>query len=204
MLDLRLSRARIVATGDAERRRRERDLHDGVQQRLLALTYDLQVAREGAKRDATVAVIAPLDDASGQAHAAHEELRELAHGIYPAVLAETGLRRALETLVDRSPVPLRLFATVEGRCSTTAETTAYVVVDESVGDAARRRASHVTVRVARDEGLIVVEVDDDGRKPDGPVVHCADRVGAAGGRMSLSPLSTEGMRVRVRAEIPCA
>ena len=99
--EVQRSRAQIVAAGDAERRRLERDLHDGAQQRLLALTYDLRVACKAAEDEHETSTLVVLDGAVKEARACHQELRDLAHGIYPAVLAEAGLAAALRTLADR-------------------------------------------------------------------------------------------------------
>ena len=103
--DLRASRARVVEVGDSERRRLERNLHDGAQQRLLALSYDLRLARAGSKTSGAPEVTALLTSAEKEAQTAIDELRELAHGIYPAVLTEAGIGPALWTLADSAPLP---------------------------------------------------------------------------------------------------
>ena len=120
---LRASRARIVATGDAERCRLERDLHDGAQQRLLALSYDLRLARASAEADGDPELVEVLASAAEDAHAALDELRELAQGIYPAILAEAGLGPALATLADRAALPIELGEVTTTRHSTAVETT---------------------------------------------------------------------------------
>jgi signal transduction histidine kinase len=191
-----------VAAGDRERRRRERDLHDGAQQRLLALTYDLRNAR-AISGDATEPSVAEhLDDAIEAVHAAHDDLRELAHGIYPAVLAEAGLARALEALVDRAPIPTRLDAEGLARCDADTEMTAYVIADEMLRDAARRGAGRSRLRVSTSDGVLVLEAHDDGRAPDGPIVHGQDRAGATGGHLTLAQ-RVDG-DVTIRLEMPCA
>jgi signal transduction histidine kinase len=200
--ELRESRARIVAAGDRERRRRERDLHDGAQQRLLALTYDLRAARALAGDTAEPSVSEHLDAAIHAVHAAHEELRELAHGIYPAVLTEAGLARALESLVERAPIATRLEAEGLARCDPDAEMTAYVVADELLRDAARRGAGRARLQVSTMGDLLVLESHDDGWSPDGPIVHGQDRAGAAGGRLTLE--KRVDADVIIRLEVPCA
>ncbi len=198
--ELRASRERIVATADRERVRREQALHDGAQQRLLALTYDLRAAREaadGASRMLTV----HLDEAIADAHAAHDELRELAHGIYPAVLGEAGLQPALEGLAERSAIPVRLHASGVGRCDQGAEMTAYVIADELVRDAVARAATSADMHTSLEVGALVLDVQDDGSAPASPIVHGVDRAGAAGGRLLLS--GHDGA-VRHRMEVPCA
>jgi signal transduction histidine kinase len=193
---LRASRVRIVETGDSERRRLERDLHDGAQQRLLALSYDLRLARAQAQADGDAPTGSLLTQATGQAQAALDELRELAHGIYPAILAEAGLTPALASLADAAPLPVELRDAAEGRYPAVVETCAYVLVAEALDDAAGRGASHATVSVARDGGRLVVTVGDDGTDRTAAMVQVADRVGALDGRLAVEP-------TRLRAELPC-
>jgi signal transduction histidine kinase len=197
LADLRASRVRIMETGDAERRRLERDLHDGAQQRLLALSYDLRLARAQAAADGDTQTGSLLAQATGQAQAALDELRELAHGIYPAILTEAGLGPALATLADAAPLPVELRHAAEGRYPAVVETCAYLLVAEALDDAAGRDASHATVSVARDGGQLVVTVDDDGTDRTSSMVQLADRVGALDGDLAVEPR-------RLRAELPCA
>jgi signal transduction histidine kinase len=143
-----------------------------------------------------------VDAAIAAVHAAHDELRELAHGIYPAVLAEAGLARALEALVDRAPIPSRLEAERSAGCDAGQEMTAYVIADELVRDAARRGATRSRLRVWTSDDLLVLEAQDDGWSPDGPILHGQDRAGAAGGRLMLEK-RIDG-DVRTRLELPCA
>jgi signal transduction histidine kinase len=185
-----------VETGDAERRRLERDLHDGAQQQLLALSYDLRVARAQAQADDDAPTGSLLTQATEQAQAALGELRELAHGIYPAILAEAGLTPALATLAEEAPLPVEIVAATDGRYPAAVETAAYLLVAEALQDAAGRRASHAVVRVARDVGRLVVTVEDDGTDRTSPMVELADRVGALEGRLTVEP-------TRLRAELPC-
>jgi signal transduction histidine kinase len=193
---LRASRVRIVETGDAERRRLERDLHDGAQQRLLALSYDLRLARAQAQADGDSQSGSLLIQATDQAQAALEELRELAHGIYPAILTEAGLATALATLADAAPLPVEIRDATQGRYPTTVETCAYLLVAEALQDAVGRDASHATVSVARDGGRLVVTVGDDGTDRTATMVQLADRVGALDGQLAVETR-------RLRAELPC-
>jgi signal transduction histidine kinase len=195
--DLRLSRTRIVETGDAERRRLERDLHDGAQQRLLALSYDLRVARSAAEAEDDVETATLLGEATGDAQAALGELRELAHGIHPAILTEAGFGPALASLADGAPVVVEIGETVGERYQAPVETTAYLVVAEAIDDAARRGASYAVVNAAREDERLVVKVEDDGSERSSTMVHLSDRVGAVGGRLEVEPTT-------LRAEIPCA
>jgi signal transduction histidine kinase len=193
---LQTSRARVVETADAARRRLERDLHDGAQQRLLALSYDVRLARAGAADDDDVELVSLLDAAADQTDAALEELRELAHGIYPAILTEAGLGPALETLADEAPLPVELDDLAAERTALAVERTAYVVVDEAIDDAAERGAEWLRVRVRRDAGRLVVGIEDDGAPRSAQPVHLLDRVGALGGSLDVGDTT-------LRAEIPC-
>jgi signal transduction histidine kinase len=193
---LQNSRARIVETGDAARRRLERDLHDGAQQRLLALSYDLRLARAGAAGDDDTQLVAILDAAATQTDAALEELRQLAHGIYPAILTEAGLGPALETLADEAPLPVELAKLPAERAAIAVERTAYVVVDEAIDDAAGRSAGWLRVLVHREADRLVVDIEDDGAPRSERLVHMLDRVGALGGSLAVGDNT-------LRAEIPC-
>jgi signal transduction histidine kinase len=194
---LRASRVRIVETGDTERRRLERDLHDGAQQRLLALSYDLRVARAQAQADDDRHTGSLLTQATEQAQAALGELRELAHGIYPAILAEAGLAPALASLADTAPLPVEIRDAAQGRYPAAVETCAYLLVTEALDDAASRDASHGTISVVQDGGRLVVTVEDDGTDRTSAMVQLADRVGALDGQLTVEPR-------RLRAELPCA
>jgi signal transduction histidine kinase len=194
--DLRASRVRIVETGDTERRRLERDLHDGAQQRLLALSYDIRLARAQAQTNGDSQTGSLLIEATDHAQAALGELRELAHGIYPAILAEAGLAAALVTLADAAPLPVEICDPMEGRCPAAVETAAYLLVAEALQDAAGRSASHTTVSTVRNGGRLVVTVQDDGSDRTSAMVQLADRVGALDGRLTVEP-------TRLQAEFPC-
>jgi signal transduction histidine kinase len=195
--ELRASRARIVETGDAERRRLERDLHDGAQQRLLALSYDLRLARATAEADGDPELVTLLAAAGDQAQTALGELRELAHGIYPAILAEAGLGPALATLADEVPLPVELGEAPPERFPAPVETAAYLAVSEAVDDAARRGASFASADVRREGTQLIVVVGDDGGSRSSDLVHLADRIGALGGKLEVRGTT-------LRAVIPCA
>jgi signal transduction histidine kinase len=195
--DLRASRGRIVETGDAERRRLERNLHDGAQQRLLALSYDLRLARSSALADDDAELAAVLATAGEQAQLALDELRELAHGIYPTILTEAGLGPALLTLADDAPLPVEIDAVAEERYPEAVESAAYRTIVEAVQDAAHSGASHARVQIAPKDDRLVLEVHDDGAHRTSAMQPIADRVGALGGRVDVEP-------TLIRAEIPCA
>lgn len=184
--EVRASRNRIVATADAERRRLERDLHDGAQQRLLAVSYELRLAR--AEADAELARV--LDRAADEVRAALAELRDLAHGIFPAVLDEAGLGPALWTLADTATGPVELDGVPADRLPPDVERAAYLVVAGTV-----EKGSEVGLRVsfARQPGRLVVEVSG---AADDQYLHLADRIGALGGRLVTQAEC-------LRAEIPC-
>ena len=194
--ELRASRARIVEASDAARRRLERNLHDGAQQRLLALSFDLRVAKAAATRDGDEQRVALLDAAGRETGVALEELRVLAHGIYPAILAEAGLAPALETLADEAPLPVELDGVEQTRLPPAVETTAYVAVAEAIEDAHRRGASFLAARVALDGVRLTVTADDDGRAGGPAPENLADRIGALGGSLTVDETG-------LRAEIPC-
>jgi signal transduction histidine kinase len=193
---LRASRGRVVEAGDTARRLLERDLHDGAQQRLLALSYDLRVARAEAARDHDDELVATLDGAAGETDAALEELRELAQGIYPAILTEAGLAPALASLADEAPLPVELGTVPPERQPPSVETTAYVLVAEAIEDAARRGATWLTGSVRLEGPLLVVELADDGATRGSRLVHLADRVGALAGSLEVGETT-------LQAELPC-
>ena len=198
--ELRTSRARIVETADSERRRLERNLHDGAQQRLLALSYDIRVACAAAHADGDAETEMALGDAAGTMQGILGELRDLAHGIYPAVLAEAGIGPALATLADTAPLPVQVLCAECGRYPAPIEAAAYFAVAEAVDDAARRGADHAAVSVAHDGGRLVVTVEDNGSGDASSMVAAADRVGALGGSLTARSAGT----AVCRAEIPCA
>jgi signal transduction histidine kinase len=183
--DLRASRARIVAAGDRERQRLERDLHDGAQQRLLSLALALRMLRSRRPDQAD-----RLADAEAELGLALSDLRELAHGIYPAVLADEGIAAALEELGDRAPVPLTLSAMPEQRLPSAAEAATYFAVAEAL----RTASDGIAVGVRPAGAVLRVEID--GVSPEVDLVAIRDRVGALGGHV-------EAMPVRIVIEIPC-
>jgi signal transduction histidine kinase len=195
--DLRLSRTRIVERADQERRRLERNLHDGAQQRLLALSYDLRLARASAEAEGDAELKEPLDSAISDVQAALEELRGLAHGIYPAILAEGGLAEALEALADEAPLLVELSVVSAERHHASVEAVAYFAVAETITDAAARAATEVHVGIRHADERLLVAVDDDGRQGRTSLEHVADRVGALGGSVDVEPNT-------LRASIPCA
>jgi signal transduction histidine kinase len=202
--DLRESRARIVQAGDAARRKLERDLHDGAQQRLVGLALDLRLAREKLDDDPEAAA-AMLDEASAELSRATEELRELARGIHPAVLSDRGLKAAVESLAKRSPLPIEIDASLEGRLPEPVEAAAYFVVSEALTNVVRHSdADRAEVGITRDNGRLVVEVRDDGSggaDPAGSGLRgLADRVAALDGSLRVDD-PTGGGTV-VRADIP--
>jgi signal transduction histidine kinase len=196
LADLRASRARIVERGDAERRRLERDLHDGAQQRLLALSYDLRLACAAARAEDDPELTTLLDSAVAEAQTALAELRELAHGIYPAVLAEAGLAPALATLADEAPLLVELGELPADRYAPAIETAGYLAIADAVDDAARRRATFIFVEVVQAGDRLVATARDDGAPRGSALTHLADRIGALGGSIDIGATT-------LRAEIPC-
>jgi signal transduction histidine kinase len=203
--EVRASRARIVEASDAERRRVERNLHDGAQQRLVSLAMSLRMARARAEEAGDKALIAELDRSSGDLDRAIAELRELAQGIHPAVLTEDGLHTALEELAERSAVPVRLSAPDE-RYPAPAEATAYFVASEALANVGKYSgASEVSVSVTRENGTLTVEVSDDGVGGADPTKGSGlrgleDRLAALGGELRVE--SPVGRGTRLIARIP--
>jgi signal transduction histidine kinase len=199
------SRSRILAASDEERRRIERDLHDGAQQRLVTLGISLRLIQRGLA-GRSPALRAALDEAVGEVGRAIGDLRELARGVRPARLDE-GLAVALRDLARRSPVPIELELIGE-RLPSDIETAAYFVACEALTNAVKHaRASHVAVRTARDNGRLVVQVEDDGiggahLVPGSGLAGLADRVDAHGGHLRIDSRSPGG--TLVEAELPCA
>jgi signal transduction histidine kinase len=195
--ELRASRARIVETGDAERRRLERDLHDGAQQRLLALSYDIRRALTAAEGSGDARTTSLLREALDRSQEALEELRELAHGIYPAILAEAGLGAALESLADAAAIPVDIHDAVDGRCSAAAEAAAYLLASGGIGDALERGATYAAISATLVDGTLVITVEDDGVGRTSRLVALQDRIGSVGGELFEEPRN-------IRAVIPCA
>jgi signal transduction histidine kinase len=203
--EVRASRQRIVEAGDRERRRVERNLHDGAQQRLATLALSLAMLRDRAGADPPMA--ASLDQTTAELKKAISELRELARGIHPAILTEEGLPAAVESLADRSSVPVRLLADFDGRLPEPIEAIAYFVVSESLANVAKyAHASRAQVRLSRQNGTLRVEVVDDGVGGADPsqgtgLRGLEDRVAAVRGTFRVHAPPEGG--TRVYAEIPC-
>jgi signal transduction histidine kinase len=202
---LQASRDRAVDAAEAERRRIERDLHDGAQQRLVALAMDLGMARAKLETDPGAGA-ALVGEAHEEAKRALAELRDLARGIHPAVLADRGLDAAISALAARSPVPVGVDVAT-GRLPGPVESAAYFVVAEALTNAAKHaRAEEIGVRITRHRDLLVVEVIDDGAGGADPargsgLRGLADRVAAVDGRLTVT--SPPGGPTVVRAELPC-
>jgi PAS domain S-box-containing protein len=202
--ELRASRARIVQAGDEARRRLERNLHDGAQQRLVALSLALRIAQSKLASD-PVAAEETLEAARNELAEALDELRELARGIHPAVLTDRGLTAAIEALTLRSPVPVEV-ETPDEPLPKSVEAAAYYVIAESLANVTKYAgASSALVRVSRENGCARVEVADDGVGGADPAQGSglrglADRVEALAGTLAVE--STPGAGTRISAEIP--
>jgi signal transduction histidine kinase len=205
--DLQVSRAKVIEVGMAERRALERNLHDGAQQRLVALSLQLGLAKTKLREDPDVAERI-LDGARTELASALEELRELARGIHPAILTDRGLAPALEALASRAPVPVEVGEVPEGRMPMPVEAVAYFVVAESLTNMAKYAdAEYASVRVLRENGYAVVEIEDNGIGGADPSAGSglrglADRLAALDGRLEVD--SPPGVGTTVRARIPCA
>ncbi len=204
--ELRESRSRMLRIGLEERRRLERDLHDGAQQRLVSMALNMRLARDRMREDPDAAG-RMLDGASAELDAALEELRELARGIHPAVLSDRGLDAALETLARRAPLPVELNRDARERLPESIELAAYFVVSEALTNVAKYAdATHAKVNVARRNGKLLVEVTDDGvggADPEGGtgLRGLADRLAVIEGRLEVD--SPPGAGTTIRARIPC-
>jgi PAS domain S-box-containing protein len=203
--ELHASRARIVDAADAARRKIERDLHDGAQQRLVALALEVRLARARVAKEPELA--GPFLERIGQELTdASSELRELARGIHPAVLTERGLAPAISALVSRAPLPVDIIGLPEDRLPPATEATAYFTVAEALTNVAKYAdATHATVRMERENGVLAVEISDDGKggaqaAPGSGLSGLADRVGAADGVLTVT--SPPGDGTVVRAELP--
>jgi signal transduction histidine kinase len=199
---LAASRARMVSTADAARRRIERDLHDGVEQRLISLAMQIRAA-QAAVPPAAEELIAELEGVAAEIGGVLDELGEIARGLHPSALADGGLRPALETLARRSAVPVRLDVRVDGRLPDQIELAAYYVIAETLTNAAKHAdASEAEVQVDSGEGLLRVRVCDDGRGDadltrGSGLVGLTDRIDALGGRFALHSPHGAGTVVEV-------
>jgi signal transduction histidine kinase len=204
--ETRASRRRIVEAGDNERQRIERDLHDGAQQRLVSLAISLRMLGESLGDDISKDVRDELAAASAELRDAIEDLRELAHGLDPAILRESGLGPAIRSLVERSPTETTLELELGGRMPRAIEATAYFVVAEALANSAKHAAAtRVSVRARADHGALLIEVVDNGvggaeASRGSGLRGLADRVAAAGGTLDLT--SATGGGTRVTAELP--
>ena len=204
---LRESRARIVASGDAERRRVERNLHDGAQQNLVALAINLRLARDIITEDPGGAA-GMLDEIASEVKRTIQELRELAHGIYPPLLADSGLGEALRATAGRSPLAVRVTAEKIGRYSAEVEAAVYFCCLEALQNAAKHAmGAAVEVALWEESGGLIFSVSDDGpgfdpdeaRKGHG-FVNMADRLGAIGGTVRWQ--SEPGHGAQIRGSLP--
>ncbi|MGI8684876.1 MAG: sensor histidine kinase, partial [Acidimicrobiales bacterium] len=204
--EVRASRSRIVEAGDAARRRVERNLHDGAQQRLVSVSLAVGMARRqlaSGNRD----VEGLLSQASDEAKAAIQELRELARGLHPSILTEVGLGAAVEAVAERCPVPVEVRVSTGDSLPAPVEAAAYYVVAESLTNVAKyARASSVQVFIEHLGGRLRVDVADDGIggarvRPGSGLEGLADRVAALDGRLDVD--SCPGTGTRVRVELPC-
>jgi signal transduction histidine kinase len=207
--DLRASRRRLVAAQDHERRRLERNIHDGAQQQLVALAVKARLARQLTGRDPARAT-EMLEQIEGETQAALEDLRDLARGIYPPLLADRGLVAAVEAQARKSPVPVEVRSDAVGRFDQEAEAAAYFSVLESLQNAAKYAdASRVTVDLRAGDGQLVFEVRDDGRGFDPSATGygtglqgISDRLGALDGTLAVE--SSPGAGTRVTGRLPIA
>jgi signal transduction histidine kinase len=203
--DLAASRARLVAANDETRRRIERDLHDGIQQRLVSLALTLRLVEDGVADDQAW-LREKLAEVAGELDATITELRELCRGIHPAILSQGGLGSALKALARRSPVPVDVDLRIGSRPSLTVEAAAYYVVAEALTNATKHaQASKIRIEAAKRDGLLELLIVDDGVGGADPrtgsgLTGLMDRVDALGGRMNLS--SPPGQGTRVQVELP--
>ena len=206
LIEVRASRARIIEAGDAERKRVERDLHDGAQQRLVSLMLALRLARVRLGGEAEPSVLEALEQATGDARAALAELRALARGMHPAILTDAGLAAAVQSLADRSSVPISVEPGPDERFARSIEGTAYFVVSEAVANLNKHAAAtSATVCISRAAGKLKIEIADDGVGDADPdrgsgLTGLADRLAAINGTLDVE--SPPGGGTRLTAHIP--
>lgn len=204
--DVTRSRSRTMTAADQERRRLERDLHDGAQQRLVSLAMTLGLAQEKLESDPEQGARL-VREAHDEAKRALQDLRDLARGLHPAILTDHGLEAALPALAARCPIPARVDVAVSPRPGVAAESAAYFVVAEALTNAARHsRATQVRVTARREQDLLTVDVWDDGignatATPGGGLAGLTDRVEALEGRLTIS--SPDRGPTLLHVEIPC-
>ena len=203
--ELERSRARVVEAGQSERKRLERDLHDGAQQRLIALSIELALIERRVGSDPDVA--ARIDHARQELGVSIDELRSLARGLHPAILTGRGLTVALESMAGRAPLPVELRIDLTDRLPEPVEIAVYYVVSESLANIGKHaHASTVSIAVQRSTSGVLVEVVDDGlggadMETGGGLRGLADRVEALGGRFQV--WAPEAGGTGIRAELPC-
>jgi signal transduction histidine kinase len=204
---LEVSKTASLDVAEAERTRIERDLHDGVQPRLVIAAMDLGLAREKAATGDNPEVLALIERAQDETKQAIAELRELVRGIHPAVLTDRGLDAALSSLAARCPVPVTVQVNLDERPPTPVESAAYFIVAESLTNIAKHSdAKHARVNVSRDDGTLRVEISDDGRggartEPGGGLSGLDDRVRSLEGTFRVA--SPVGGPTTILAELPC-
>ncbi len=203
MGDLERSRARLVRAADEERRKFERNLHDGVQQQLIAIRIWLELAAEatvdGATRDRLI-------DIGDHVDGALEEVRAVSHGLYPQLLSESGLVAALQSIQRRTPVPLSMDADGVGRYSPEVESAVYYSCLEAIQNATKHGGPdlHISVMLRQDEDQVRFDVEDDGAGFEAELVtgtglqNMQDRLGAVGGRLTVRTAPGQGTRVSGR------
>ncbi len=205
--DLRSARQRIIAAADEERRRIERDLHDGAQQRLVSLGLQLRAAQADVPPELDE-LAAELERVATGLTVAQDELREYARGIHPAVLKKGGLAAALKALARRSTVPVELHVQIAARLPERTELGSYYIISEALTNAAKHaNPSRVDIEVVEADGLLCLVVRDDGTGgaqlvPGSGLVGLKDRVAALGGRLSVE--SPPGGGTTIDVEIPIA
>jgi signal transduction histidine kinase len=203
--DLVASRARLVKAGDEQRRRLERNLHDGAQQRLVSVALKLRLARARLGPESGAARTL-LEEAGHELDTGLAELRELARGLHPAILGDHGLPRALEALAGRMPLPVDVEASLEERLPVHIEATAYYIASEALTNVVKHAAaSRARVIVERAGDVLRCEISDDGRggadaRPGGGILGLRDRAEAAGGTLTL--VSPPGRGTIVTAGLP--
>jgi signal transduction histidine kinase len=204
---LRESRARLLQVGLAERRRLERNLHDGAQQRLVSLALDLRLARSAIDDEHSDRARELLDGAGAELDRALEELRELARGLHPAVLTDRGVDSAIEALAGRTPLPVEIDHKLGQRVAEPVELAAYFVVSEALTNVVKyASASRASIRLERENGQVRVEVADDGvggadASRGTGLRGLADRISVLGGKLEVASPAGEGTRVIAR--LPC-
>jgi signal transduction histidine kinase len=204
--DVRQSRARLVDAADSERRRVERDLHDGAQQQLVTLLLSLQLAKAEAVRGSDSKTAQLLEGSINSLRQALDELRSLARGIHPTILAEAGLMPAIRSLADRCPIPVEVTGDLD-RIEPKLEMALYFVAAEAITNAVKHsKGQRICVDVRRGSGWATVDISDDGiggadlTRGTG-LVGLADRVAAVGGRLNV--LSSHPHGTTLHAEVPC-